>query len=108
MRVPAAILVLALLSPTGCTLSTNQSRGLMYAGGAAVFMGGVIAVDGATCNEIAGAEQGCEEDKTDLIGGVSLMAIGVALGTLGYILRPKAGEATTTTTTATPTTATAQ
>lgn len=100
-RVSAAALVVALAAQTGCgSLSTNQSKGLMYGGGAAVFMGAVVMIDGLACDEIAGGAMSCDEDKADLYGGLAVMSVGLVLGALGYLMRPQdkaEGTATSTT-----------
>lgn len=91
-RLPAALLALVLATQSGCAggLSKNQSAGMIYGGGAAVFMGGVVTVDGLACDEVAGGDQACDEDKSDLIGGLAVMGVGLVLGTIGYLMRPKA------------------
>jgi len=90
-RLPAALLAVVLAAQTGCAggLSNNQSSGMIYGGGAAVFMGGVVAIDGLVCDDTANGGQGCDDDKADLLGGVAIIGVGLVLGTLGYLLKPK-------------------
>jgi hypothetical protein len=99
-RLPAAVLLLTLLAPTGCAggLSSNQSKGMIYSGGAAVFMGSIVSIDGLTCSDVANGGQGCDEDRSDLLGGVAIIGVGLVLGTLGYLLRPQPADESATAT----------
>ena len=89
---PLACLVLAAtLAAQGCSgASQNHRRGLLFAGGAAVFMGMVIVGDGLTCDDTFGGDNGiddCADDSGDLVRGGALIGLGVALGALGLLLQ---------------------
>jgi hypothetical protein len=93
MRRPLALLVTAalLLAQTGCShYSANHRRGLMTAGGAAVFIGAIIAADGAYCDDAGGAAGECGDvsDQNSLVQGTALLAAGVALFLGAYFVKP--------------------
>jgi hypothetical protein len=63
--------------------------GLMSGGGAAAFIGGIIAVDGAYCDEsTSGMECNDGNDRRDLIAGSILMVAGLTLFGLAYYFKP--------------------
>ena len=89
---PLACLVLAAtLAAQGCSgVTQNHRRGLLFAGGAAAFMGLIIIGDGLSCDETFGGDNGiedCEDDRGDLVRGGAMVGLGVALGALGLILQ---------------------
>lgn len=91
------VLATALISQ-GCSgrLSENNRRGIILAGGAAVFMGMIIAGDGLSCDATFGGANGtedCSEDRADLVTGGLMIAGGLVVGAIGYLLKPKVDDA---------------
>jgi hypothetical protein len=93
MRGPLALLVAAalLVAQSGCShYSENHRRGLLFTSGAAIFIGSVIAADGAYCSKEAAAGE-CEDgsDRQSLIDGGALFAAGLAVFLAAYFIKPK-------------------
>lgn len=93
------VLAAALISQ-GCSgrLSENNRRGLKLAGGAAVFMGAIIAGDGLSCDENFGGANGtedCAEDRGDLITGGVMIGAGLVVMALGFLAKPQVDETKT-------------
>jgi hypothetical protein len=59
-------------------------------GAASIFIGGIIALDGAACDDSAGGDLECEEENREVIAGASLIAFGLIVGGVGFLLQPKA------------------
>lgn len=85
------ILLLAFL--TACAgYSENHRRGLIVTGAASVFIGGVIALDGAACDESAGGDMECDEENSEVLAGASLIAFGLLVGGVGYLVKARAAD----------------
>jgi hypothetical protein len=93
-----SLVVAATLVSQGCSgrLSENNRRGLILVGGAATFMGLIIAGDGLSCDDTFGGANGtedCAEDKADLVTGGLMIAGGLVVGAIGYLLSAKRADA---------------
>ena len=75
------LLLAALLTfQTGCAhVSDNNRRGMLFAGGASMFIGGIIVADVLSCDEDVGASSDCDENRDDTISGLSLLVGGALL-----------------------------
>jgi hypothetical protein len=94
-------LLLAVVLVAGCGgYSQNHRRGLMAAGGAAVLVGAVMAVDGAYCDESAGGAGDCRGDE--LPTGLAVLAAGLVLGGVAWWIQPPAEVKTTAASSAPP------
>jgi len=88
----AAVLVLAIVLGGCGGYSENHRRGLVFGGGAAVFIGGIVALDGLSCSGSVGGDNGtsdCDEDKGDLIRGGALLGAGLVIAAIGLLVKPK-------------------
>jgi hypothetical protein len=90
-----SLVLAAALVLQGCAggASANHRRGILLAGGTAVFIGTIIAIDGLSCDESFGGGNGiedCEEDKADLITGGATLGVGLVLLGLGLLLEKQA------------------
>lgn len=85
------LLMAALLTfHAGCAgVSDNNRRGMLMAGGASLFIGGIITVDTLSCDDSVTNAQDCDEDRADLIGGLSLMAVGAVLTGVAIYLKTR-------------------
>jgi len=97
-----SLVLVATLVSQGCSgrLSENNRRGLILVGGAATFMGLIIAGDGLSCDDTFGGANGtedCAEDQADLVTGGLMIAGGLVVGALGYLIKPKVADTSTAT-----------
>lgn len=87
---PRAVALIAALSVAACGgYTTNHQRGLIFVGGATTFIGAIITLDGAYCDESTTRAGDCEGDDTDLAAGIGTMLVGAGLLTLGLLLQPR-------------------
>lgn len=87
------LLILLLAFLTACAgYSENHRRGLIATGATAAFIGTVIALDGAACDESAGGDMECDEENREVVAGVSLLAAGLVLGGVAYFVKARAKE----------------
>jgi hypothetical protein len=87
---PRAVALITALSLAACGGYTqNHQRGLIFVGGATAFIGTIITLDGAYCDESTTQAGDCEGDDADLVAGVGTMLVGAGLLTLGLLLQPK-------------------
>jgi hypothetical protein len=87
-----SLILAAALVSQGCSgrLSDNNRRGIILAGGAAAFMGLIIAGDGLSCDDTFGGANGtedCSEDKADLVTGGIMAGAGLLVMGIGYLLK---------------------
>jgi hypothetical protein len=89
-----ALLVTCLSLQAACGgYSENHRNGLLAASAVAVFAGSIMAVDGAWCDRSAGGRMECDDDRAELRSGLSLLAVGLAIGGVAWLVRPRAEEA---------------
>ena len=67
----------------------NHRRGLLFVGGATVFIGTIIAADGAYCDDSTSRAGDCEGDDADLAAGVGTLLVGAAILTAALLIHPK-------------------
>jgi hypothetical protein len=85
-----AVALIAALSLAACGgYTTNHQRGLIFVGGATAFVGTIITLDGAYCDESTTRAGDCEGDDADLAAGVVTLLVGAGLLTVGLLLQPK-------------------
>ncbi len=89
-RVVPLVLAVLLTFHAGCaSVSDNNRRGMLFAGGASMFIGAIITADTLSCDDSVTNAQDCREDRKDLIGGLSLFAAGAVLTGLALYLRSR-------------------
>jgi uncharacterized membrane protein YhhN len=85
-----AVALIAALSLAACGgYTTNHQRGLIFVGGATAFVGTIITLDGAYCDESTTRAGDCEGDDADLAAGVVTLLVGAGLLAVGLLLQPK-------------------
>lgn len=78
-----AALALAVATVGGCTLSTNNARGLAAVGGATAIAGTLVVFDGMQCDEASQPNATCTRDDGELTRGAVVATVGLAMMAFG-------------------------